>query len=52
MREQNVRVAVDNLTDLGTSTTYWKDGYFKGSLMVVQILELVIISSQIQVQVY
>lgn len=29
----NVRVAVDNLTDLGTSSVYWKDGYFKGSLI-------------------
>ena len=29
----NVRCDVDNLTDLGTSTKYWKDGYFKGSLI-------------------
>ncbi len=28
----NVRCDVDNLTDLGTSSQYWKDGYFKGSL--------------------
>ena len=29
----NVRCNVDNMTDLGTTTSYWKDGYFKGSLI-------------------